>query len=52
MLFSASVAIAVAMTLAGCGSAGRPVANSRHMHPLSEDILAELQAMNMRNRQS
>jgi murein L,D-transpeptidase YafK len=48
MLFSASVAIAVAMTLAGCGSAGRPVANSRHMHPLSEDILAELQAMNMR----
>src|SRR5262245_29098647 len=35
------------MTLAGCGSAGRPIANSRHMHPLSENMLAELKAKNM-----
>jgi murein L,D-transpeptidase YafK len=39
--------IAVAMTLAGCGSAGRPITNSRHMQPLSENMLAELNAKNM-----
>jgi murein L,D-transpeptidase YafK len=47
LLLLAFFAIAAAMTLAGCGSAGRPIANSRHMQPLSENMLAELKAKNM-----
>jgi murein L,D-transpeptidase YafK len=42
----ASAAIAAAMTLAGC-TGGTPVASGRHMQPLSERMLAELNAKNM-----
>jgi murein L,D-transpeptidase YafK len=41
----ASGAIAAVMTLAGCG--GTPVAGGRHMQPLSERMLAELEAKKM-----
>src|SRR6202040_1228378 len=42
----ASAAIAAVMTLAGC-TGGTPVASGRHTQPLSERMLAELNAKNM-----
>src|SRR5437870_5064154 len=42
----ASAAIAVGMTLAGCGG-GTPVTSGRHMQPLSERMLATLKSKNM-----
>jgi murein L,D-transpeptidase YafK len=44
----APVAIAAAMMVAGCGPGVRPVAENRHMHPLSEQMLAELAAKQMK----
>jgi murein L,D-transpeptidase YafK len=35
------------MALAGCNPGGTPTASSRHMQPLSERMLAELEAKNM-----
>jgi murein L,D-transpeptidase YafK len=45
LLFPAS--IAAVMTLAGCGTGTRLVANSRHLQPLSKHVLAELKTKNM-----
>jgi len=42
----ASAAIAAVMTLAGCGG-GAPVNSGRHMQPLSERMVATLNAKNM-----
>jgi murein L,D-transpeptidase YafK len=42
-----STVIAAAIALAGCAPGGAPTANNRHMQPLSERILAELEAKNM-----
>jgi murein L,D-transpeptidase YafK len=39
--------IAAAMALAGCNPGGTPTASSRHMQPLSERMLAELESKNM-----
>ena len=44
----ASVAIAAVMMVAGCGPGVRPVAENRHMQPLSEQMLAELAAKQMK----
>src|SRR5262245_38339026 len=42
-------AIAASTALAGCGGSSRtPAASDRHMQPLSERILADLQAKHMR----
>jgi len=35
------------MALAGCAPGGAPTANNRHMQPLSQRMLAELEAKNM-----
>ena len=43
----ASAAIAAAATLAGCDSDKIPNISGRHMQPLSEATLAELEAKNM-----
>jgi murein L,D-transpeptidase YafK len=43
-----AVAIAAAMMLAGCGSGVRPAAENRHLQPLSEQMLAELAAKQMK----
>jgi murein L,D-transpeptidase YafK len=43
----APVAIAAVMMVAGCGPGVGPVAESRHMRPLSEQMLAELAAKQM-----
>jgi murein L,D-transpeptidase YafK len=42
-----STVIAAAMALAGCNPGGTPTASSRHRQPLSERMLAELEAKNM-----
>jgi murein L,D-transpeptidase YafK len=44
----APVAIAAVMMVAGCGPGVRPVAENRHMQPLSEQMLAELAAKQMK----
>ena len=44
----APVAIAAVMMVAGCGPGVRPVAESRHTQPLSEQMLAELAAKQMK----
>jgi murein L,D-transpeptidase YafK len=44
----APVAFAAMMMLAGCGPGVRPVAESRHTQPLSEQMLAELTAKQMK----
>jgi murein L,D-transpeptidase YafK len=44
----APVAIAAVMMVAGCGPGGGPVAESRHIQPLSEQMLAELAAKQMK----
>jgi murein L,D-transpeptidase YafK len=44
----ASAAIAAAMALAGCDPSGTPAASERHMQPLSERMLADLDAKHMR----
>ena len=43
----APAAIAVAMALAGCNPAGTPTAGGRHMQPLSQRMLTELETKNM-----
>ena len=42
-----STVVAAAMAFAGCTPGGTPTANSRHMQPLSERMLAKLEAKNM-----
>jgi murein L,D-transpeptidase YafK len=42
-----STVVAAAIALAGCAPGGTPTANNRHMQPLSERMLAELEAKNM-----
>src|SRR5258707_680905 len=44
-----STVVAAAMALAGCIPDGTPTANNRHMQPLSQHMLAELEAKNMEN---
>jgi murein L,D-transpeptidase YafK len=43
----APAVIAVAMALAGCNPAGTPTAGGRHMQPLSQRMLTELETKNM-----
>jgi hypothetical protein len=42
-----STVVAAAIALAGCIPDGTPTANNRHMQPLSQRMLAELEAKNM-----
>jgi murein L,D-transpeptidase YafK len=44
----APVAIVAVMMVAGCGPGVRPAAENRHMQPLSEQMLAELAAKQMK----
>src|SRR5262244_3815471 len=44
----AAVAIAAMMMVAGCGPGVRPVAENRHTQPLSEQMMAELAAKQMK----
>jgi len=44
----APVAIVAVMMVAGCGPGVRPVAENRHIQPLSEQMLAELAAKQMK----
>jgi murein L,D-transpeptidase YafK len=48
-LLAPTVAAAV-MALAGCSPGGTPATNNRHMQPLSERMLAELEAKNMEKK--
>jgi murein L,D-transpeptidase YafK len=43
----ASAAIAAAIALAGCDTDGTPAVSGRHMQPLSERMLADIDAKNM-----
>ncbi len=43
----ASAAIAAAIALAGCDTDGTPAVNGRHMQPLSERMVAEIENKNM-----
>jgi murein L,D-transpeptidase YafK len=43
----ASAAIAAALAFAGCHPAATPTASTRHLQPLSEDMVSELKAKNM-----
>jgi murein L,D-transpeptidase YafK len=43
----ASAAIAAATALAGCGVGSTPSVNGRHMQPLSDEMLAEIENKNM-----
>jgi murein L,D-transpeptidase YafK len=42
-----SAAFAICINLAGCYSERTPVVNSRHMQPLSDKLLAEMESKNM-----
>jgi hypothetical protein len=42
--FLTATVVAAAIALAGCAPGGTPTANNRHMQPLSERMLAELEA--------
>ena len=46
-MLPAPAAIAAAVALAGCNPAGTPIASNRHLQPLSERMLSELEARNM-----
>ncbi len=43
----ASAAVAAAIALAGCDTDGTPAVNGRHMQPLSDKLLAEIESKNM-----
>src|SRR5262245_23744420 len=43
----AAGAIAAAVALAGCDTDGTPAVNGRHMQPLSDRLLADIEAKNM-----
>jgi murein L,D-transpeptidase YafK len=43
----ASAAIAAAIALAGCNTDGNPTVGGRHMQPLSDQMIAEIQSRNM-----
>src|SRR5882672_4947496 len=43
----ASAAIVAAIALAGCDTDGTPAVSGRHMQPLSERMLADIDAKNM-----
>jgi murein L,D-transpeptidase YafK len=45
--FLASAAIAAALALVGCNPGATPTASTRHLQPLSERIVSELEAKNM-----
>jgi len=47
-MFLAPVAIAAVMMVGGCGPGVRPAAENRHVQPLSEQMLAELAAKQMK----
>jgi murein L,D-transpeptidase YafK len=42
--------VAAVIALAGCTPGGKPAANTRHLQPLSERMLAELEAKNMEKK--
>ena len=46
-LLFASIAIAAAVALAGCNSESTVAVNGRHMQPLSERMVADLESRNM-----
>jgi hypothetical protein len=50
--FLTATVVAAAIALAGCVPGGTPAANNRHMQPLSERMLAELEAKNMEKESS